>query len=261
MVISKFLKSHASEKNEELVKQLQQEARMLFFDKMMYDINDALTSILAACDVEGKEAVPKIKQYIHRINQSLNNTKNFQSNIIGDKKFNISIVVQNLIHVLKDRFKDAKYACIISDIKAPVQGDQYKFEKLLLYIFVSLSLDSGATESETLIELRQKDQDAMITILKGSFTFSEHVLTQINKIQSEAEFKGTVQITPHGNGVEIIIKIPLQFHVVKINGPIIKTVHTPPRMAVQENKSDQQNAKVNESWNKSDKLTLPDLAF
>jgi len=260
MVISKFLKSHISDKNEELVKQLQQEARMLFFDKMMYDINDALTSILAACDVEGKEAIPKIKQYIHRINQSLNNTKNFQSNIIGDKKFNVSIVLQNLIHVVKDRFKDAKYACIISDIKAPVQGDQYKFEKLLLYIFVSLSLNSGATESETLIELRQKDQDAMITILKGSFTFPEHVLEQINKIHSEADFRGTVQITPHGNGVEVIIKIPLQFHAVKISMPVIKIVHIPPRK-VEEVQSEQQNTQTHKSWNNGNKFSLPDLAY
>ncbi len=224
MVISKFLKTQSLNKHNELVEKLRREARVLFYDKMMYEINDALASILAVCDVEGREGVPKIKQYIHRINQSLNNTKNYQNNFNSEKRFNISAVIDNLIKVVKENYKDTKLACLISDIKAPVSGDQTKFELLFLHIFVSILKQNKSHESEILIELRQKNQDAMITILRDSHTFQDGELELINSIKEDESFIGEVKITPQGKGVEIIIKIPLQFKVVNITGPIIKKV-------------------------------------
>jgi len=217
MVISKLLKTQAINKHNELVNQLQQEARTFFYDRMMYEVNDALASILAACDVEGKEAVPKIKQYIHRINQSLNNTKNYQSKLEEDKKYNVSVVMENLLHVIKDNFKERRLTSLISDIKAPVVGDQSQFEKLLLHVFVNMLTQRNESESDILIELRQKDQDAMITILKDSHSFSEDVLKMIEEIKISGKFTGSIKITPHGKGIEVIIKIPLQFKVVTIS--------------------------------------------
>jgi hypothetical protein len=227
MVISKLPKTQNQDKSGELVAKLQQEAHMLFYDKMMYDINDALTSILAVCDIEGKEGIPKVKQYIHRINQSLNNTKNYQSVLKSDKEFNISAVLQNLISVIKDRYKTAKLACLISDIKAPVLCDQSKFEELFLYMFINMLTSANTMDSEILIELRQKDQDAMITILKDFHAFQPEVLENINKINGKPDFNGNIQITNHGKGVEIIMKIPLIFRVVSISNPILKKNFSP----------------------------------
>ena len=222
MVISRLLKSQIIAKYDELVKQLQAEARMLFYDHMMYDINDSLTSILAVCEVEPKEAIPKIKQYIHRINQSLNITKNYQNNSYAEKRFNVSLVSKNIIRVIKENYKDIKLVSLISDIKAPVLGDQSKFEQLLLYIFVGMFFQGNTSDSEILIELRQKDQNAMFTVLKDTFSFSKEILGQIDKIREETDFKGNVQITPQGKGVEVIIKIPLQFGLVTIGKPMLK---------------------------------------
>jgi len=259
MVISKFLKPHSADKYTELVKELQLQTRALFYDRMMYEINDALTSILAVCDVEGKEAVPKIKQYIHRINQSLNNTKNFQSSLRSDKKFNVNIVLQNLIHVIKEKYKDVKMACIISDIKAPVQGDQAKFEELLIYIFISMFTNPNVLESEMLIELRQKDQDAMVTILKDSHVFSFDIMEQINKIRDGGDFKGNVQITPHGKGIEVIIKIPLQFSLVSISNPVVKNIHHVQKKVVHRVKEAQQSEAKNNAWGGT--ISINGLAF
>jgi hypothetical protein len=223
MVISKLSKTQNSDnKHSELVSKLQQEARMLFYDKMMYDINNALASILAVCDTEGKEGIPKVKQYIHRINQALNNTKSYQSVSSCNRQFNISSALQNLIHVLKDKHKAAKLTCLISDIKAPVQCDQSRFEEFFLYMLISILASANAMDSEILIELRQKDQDAMITILKDFYVFGPEALEKINKIINKPDFNGNIQITNHGKGVEIIIKIPLIFHVISIGNPMPK---------------------------------------
>lgn len=211
MVISKLRKNQGADNYRSLIKELQRETHALFFDNMMYEINDALTSILASCDVDGREAIPKIKQYIHRINQSLNNAKNLNSEVTGDRRFNIGIVLQNLIHTIKEKYKHAKMACLISDIKAPVYGDQSKFEELLLYIFINIFSCPEAFDSEMLIELRQKDQDAMITILKDSHAFQAEELQYINSMNKGSGFEGEIQITPHGQGVEVIIRIPLHF--------------------------------------------------
>lgn len=263
MVISKFLKTNSADKYRELVKDLQQQTRTLFYDRMMYEINDALTSILAVCDVEGKDAVPKIKQYIHRINQSLNNTKNFQTSLRSDKKFNISIVLQNLIHIIKDKYKEAKMACIISDIKAPVIGDQSKFEELLLYIFINMFSSPNIQDSEALIELRQKGQDAMITILKDSHVFSLEMIEHVNKIRDGGDFKGSVSITPQGKGIEVIIKIPLQFSSVSVSNPEIKSIHTPHTNINHKLNEVQRNGPKKDTGVKisSNTISFPRLAF
>ena len=46
--------------------------------------------------------------------------------------------------------------------------------------------------SEIIIELRQNSQDAMITILKESHTFSDQALKRISKVKREGDFKGDV---------------------------------------------------------------------
>lgn len=228
MVVSRLLRSQIEKKHNELVEKLQAEAHMLFYDHMMYDINDSLTSILAVCEMDPKEAIPKVKQYIHRINQSLHDTKSYQINSYAEKKFNISIVLKNILRVIGENYKQIKLMPLLTDIKAPVQGDQSHFEQIILHAIVAILLQAGQDESELLIELRQKDQDAQLTILKDNCVFSSEVLERIRSISKKDDFSGSVQITPQGKGIEIIIRIPLQFRVVNIGNPVIKK--TPPSL-------------------------------
>jgi len=218
MVVPKMLKSQIVEKMRAGVARLQNEARMRFFDRMMYEINDSLASILAITEMEPKDSVPKIKQYIHRINQSLQNTKHYQAVSSGAKTFNVSLVLRNLVQVTEGDFRKAKLVTLISDLRAPVLGDQTKFEQLFLTILLDI-VGRVDGESETLIECRQKDQFAQITILKDRFSFSEEAMGEINRItEEEADFRGRLQITPHGNGIEVILKIPLQFQTISVTG-------------------------------------------
>lgn len=258
MVISKLIKKQDPRKQGEIIERLQQEARMLFYDRMMYEVNDSLTSILAVCDVEGRDSIPKVKQYIHRVNQSLLDAKNYQSHFSGDKKFNVSLVVKDLMHVIKENYKEGKFACLISDIKAPVQGDQSKFEILFLNIFVSMLLEGESSESEILIELRQKNQEAMLTILKDSHVFSRKSLERISEAKNKEGFKGELSITPHGKGVEIIVRIPLQFSVINVIESFEKKPQKTTTPIIRDNKHIKT---VNYSEQFDDEITFPKFAF
>ncbi len=212
MVVPKMLKSQAIEKLRTEFARLQAEAKMLFFDRMMYEINDSLTSILAITDVEPKDAIPKIKGYIHRINQSLRNTKRYQMVSSEEKKFNISQVLKNLVHVIGENFKKPKVVTLISELNAPVLGDQAKFEQLFFTIMV-----------EILLECKQKDEFAQMTIVADKFAVSEEASTLIGRITEEAtDFKGRFQAVPQGNGQEITLRIPLQFSAVNLSGAKVK---------------------------------------
>jgi len=248
-------------RQKELVKKLQAEARMLFYDHMMYDINDSLTSILAVCEIEPKEAIPKIKQYIHRINQSLHDTKNYQNNSYDEKKFNISLVVKNIIRAIEGNYRQMKLIPLVSDIKAPVLGEQSKFEQLILCILVGILFELNANDSEVLIELRQKDQDALLTILKDNFAFSKEILEQINTMSQTEDFKGSVQITPQGKGVEVIIKIPLQFQMVNIGKPILKKTTSPKQSAPRKIKIPAPNKEGVPAILEEEGVTVPGIAF
>ncbi len=218
MVVPKMLKSQVIQKMKEEVDRLQAEARLHFFDNTMYEVNDSLTSILAIAEMEPKDSISKIKHYIHRINQSLHSAKNYQIASKSDERFNLAQVLRNMLYVIEERYKKAKLVPLISDIKAPVVGDQSRFEQIFFTIFIDI-LGRAESTTEILIEARQKDQFAMVTILKDQFAFSEEALSQIDRLTAEApDLKGRVQITPQGNGVELIIKIPLQFQIVTLMG-------------------------------------------
>ena len=209
-------------KHEDLVERLQVDARMLFYDRMMYDINDSLTSILALCDVEARGSIPQIKKYISNINKSLHNTKNYHTSFTGEKRFNVSLVIKNILRILEDNYKEAQLIPFVSEIKAPGIGDQSLFEKILLCIFIDMCHKKDPDSSDIMIELRQKDQDAVFTILKDRFAFSKECLKRIDKLKEKSDFKKGIQINPHNKGVEVIIKIPLQFKTVTISKPETK---------------------------------------
>ena len=223
-------------KHEDLVERLQVDSRMLFYDRMMYDVNDSLTSILALCDMEAKGSIPKINKYISNINRSLHNTKNYHTSFTGEKRFDVSLVIKNILRVLEDNYKEVQLIPFVSDIKAPGIGDQSLFEKILLRIFIDMCHEDPDI-SDIMIELRQKDQDAVLTILKDRFTFSKECLKRIDKLKEKTDFKKGIQINPHNKGVEVIIKIPLQFKTVTISKPETKkTFHEKAKARIKQSK-------------------------
>lgn len=209
MVISKFSKSRDVQSHVLNVKKLQREISAGIFDSTVHEINDSLTSILAVCETEGKEAIPKIKQYIHRINQSLENAKNTQESESAEEKFNITQLTKSVVSVVQNEFKNRKLICLVSDIKAPTSGSRKNLELLLLNLLTDMFSSGDSDLSEVLIELRQKDQDVMLTIIKDLY----HLTPEIHSIIDDLIKKSTyeVNISPQGQGIEVVIKAPLQF--------------------------------------------------
>ncbi|MBU1017553.1 hypothetical protein KKA33_00820 [Patescibacteria group bacterium] len=208
-------------KHDELIERLQIDARMLFYDHMMYDINDSLTSILALCDIEAKKSIPRIKEYISRINGSLQNTKSYHTSFTGEKRFNITLVIKNIIRVLEEDYKQIQLMPFVSDIKAPCSGDQSLFEQIILCMLVDMC-EKEDSESGIMLELKQKEQNATLTLFKDNFTFSKECQARINKWTAESDFKGEIRTTSNGKGTEVMIQMPLQFKIVHIEKPQVK---------------------------------------
>jgi len=208
-------------KHDELIERLQIDARMLFYDHMMYDINDSLTSILALCDIEAKKSVPRIKEYISRINDSLQSTKNYHTSFTGEKRFNITLVIKNIIRVLEENYKQVQLKPLVSEIKAPCSGDQSLSEQILLCLLVDMC-ERDSSESAILLELKQKEQNATVTLFKDGFTFSKECQARVSKFTSEPDFKGQLKISSVKKGAEVVIQLPLQFKTVHIEKPKAK---------------------------------------
>ena len=118
-------------KNLELAKSFQGSMSSNFFDYAIFDIKDALTSILAICDMEDMKQVPAVKKYIKTVTNLLTDARSYQNL----DTFNVNFVLINAISVLKNHYKD-KLELIheISLIKALVIGDRSKLETFVLYV-------------------------------------------------------------------------------------------------------------------------------
>lgn len=213
MVPNKFFDLQAQQMQkqaENLHSKLIKEALQHFLDRTTHDINDALVSILGVCDAEAPALIAKVKKYIHRINNSLRFMKGYQASAHGKDVFLIAPMLQNAMDVIEDHFRGKiKFSRLISEMKAKAKGDQSKLESFLLGIFIRMAEGASDGNSEVLVELRQKDQSAMITILKDHFIFSEDALKEIK--ERSGHFLGECNVTRQGQGVEIIIRIPLIF--------------------------------------------------
>ncbi len=209
-------------RHDELIERLQVDARMLFYDRMMYDINDSLTSILALCDIEAKKSVPRIKEYISRINDSLQNTKNYHISFTGEKRFNITLLTRNILRVLEDNYKSVQFTPFISDIKAPCIGDQSLFEQVVLCMLIDMCEEKGAGESAIRLELKQESQNALLTLYKEGFTFTRECQARIDKFTAESDFQGKLQVQNDKKGTEAVIRVPLEFKTVTFQKPQVK---------------------------------------
>lgn len=197
----------------ESVKKLQKEAHDFFYDSMTCEINDALTSILAMCEQEDPLLISKVKQYIHRINQSLDLGRQSYSALNQNEKYNINFALENLLYVLKSEYKNLKILTLLSDIHIPTKGSQYAFEQFFLYIFTYFFVSEDKS-GEILVELRQKGHQILLTLVKDDCSFKKQDIHLIQQKKDELGFLGWVNLSKRGEGLELVIQIPIQFKMV-----------------------------------------------
>ncbi|MFH1012762.1 MAG: hypothetical protein V1760_03380 [Candidatus Peregrinibacteria bacterium] len=222
MVPAKLLTLQVKKKADEMVEKLRSEVPQNLLQRAICDVNDSLTSILAISDSEAPQTVPKIKECIKRINQSLQALKGYQSAKDQKGSFNINAVTENILNVVQENFQEGlKISRLMTEIKARCEGDQSDFEGFLLYLLVYLAQSTASEKSEILIELRQKGNDAMITILKDHCALEGEQMEDIE--EHAGKVNGIFKITPQGKGIEIILRIPLIFETTPLQGPTQKS--------------------------------------
>ena len=210
----------------ELTKKLQARMYAHFFEHGTHTVNDSLASILALCDIEQMQTVPRIKQYINHINQTLNSLKVYHN----ENRFNIDDVLKNVIGIVEDEFKGVSIIKQLSESKALSESNQALTESILLYILIELITskkqeDQNNDLGKIYINLHQKDKDAQIVIKNDSCIFSEEVLKEIDILKED--FQGKIYIVQKNNGISIDIRMPLSFNKPKeplfsVNKPSIK---------------------------------------
>ena len=195
----------ATKRNLEQAKAFQDDMGAHFFDHTMYDVKDALTSILALCDMEDMKQMPQVKKCIQRVTDLLHDVRLYHNNAV----FNINHVVINIINVLKKNYKNRIHIDHdINHIKANTRSDRNHLELVLLYALIE-AVESIEGELSMKIQLIQKERDAVITIRLEGFKFSTVVLNEITKFHDPERFK--MQIGSVGQGTEITLRLPLSF--------------------------------------------------
>lgn len=197
----------ATKKNMEQAKAFQEDMGAHFFEHTMYDVKDALTSILALCDMEDMKQVPQVKKYIQRVTDLLQDVGFYRSSSL----FNVNHVVINVINVLKSNYKAKVHiAHDLSFIKAFVKSDKSHLEQILLYSLIE-AVEASPEALNLKIELAQKEHDAVITIRLKDFIYSSVALREIQSFHDSVAFR--MQIITQGQGTEMVIRLPLSFDV------------------------------------------------
>ncbi len=197
----------ATKKNLEQAKAFQDDMGAHFFEHTMYDVKDALTSILALCDMEDMKQMPQVKKYIQRVTDLIQDVRSYQSRSL----FNVNHVVINVINVLKSNYKARIHIKHnLSSIKAYAKSDKGHLEQVLLYSLIE-AVESCGGELNIEIELAQKEHDASIGILFKDFQYPAVVLKAIQDLHDSSAFK--MQINTEVQETELVILLPLSFDV------------------------------------------------
>jgi len=197
----------ATRKNMESAKAFQDDMGAHFFEHTMYDVKDALTSILALCDMEDMKQVPQVKKYIQRVTDLLQDVGFYRSSSL----FNVNHVVINVINVMKGNYKAKIHIDHdLSSIKAFAKSDKSHLERILLYSLIE-AVEAVPEELNLAIELAQKEHDAVITIRLNDFTYSSVALREIQSFHDSLAFR--MQISNQEQATEIVIRLPLSFDV------------------------------------------------
>ena len=196
-------------KIDSLVDKFQQKSKILFYENMMYKVSDSLISILALSELKQEDSSFKIKNHISKINNYLKYVKEYEFDL-EKKSFNINNFINNLISLINQEDSNLKIVSLISEIKSEVYTNKIDLEKILFNIFIPILLSIN-DKSELLLELRQKDNFALLTIVKDNFFFIKETIIKINKIALKSSIDLNIQ--NQGNGVEIIFRLPLSLNI------------------------------------------------
>lgn len=195
----------ACKKNLELAKAFQDDMGALFFEHTMYDVKDALTSILALCDMEDMKQMPQVKKYITRVTDLLQDVRVYQSSSL----FNVNHVVINVINVMKHKYKSKiSFVDDLTFINASVKSDKSHLEQVLLYALIEAS-ESAQSRLQLNIELAQRERDAVITMRLEGFKYSTVAIKEIRDFHNASAFR--MQVIELNGGTEIVIRLPLSF--------------------------------------------------
>lgn len=198
----------STKKNLEQAKRFQDEMGNHFFEHTMYDIKDALTSILALCDMEDMKQTPQVKAYIKRVSDLLNDVKLYQSSYL----FNVNHVVINVINVLKDHYKARiSISHDLTYIKAYAESDKSHLEQILLYWLIEAIQASQEEPLKVRMELSQKDRNALISIKFENFLFSDVAIREIFQFYGGKAFK--MVHNKVDSSAEVIFRVPLSFDI------------------------------------------------
>lgn len=195
----------ATKRNLGLAKAFQDDMGAHFFEHTMYDVKDALTSILALCDMEDMKQVPQVKHYIQRVTDLLHDVRFYRSSSL----FNVNHVVINVINLMKEKYESKlQINHDLSFIKAYVESDKSHLEQVLLYSLIE-ALESSSDTVKTNIQLSQKETDAVIFIKLENFQYSPVILKEILAFHKPSVFR--MQITAQVDSTEIVVRLPLSF--------------------------------------------------
>ena len=198
--------AQATRRNLELAKSFQRDMDAHFLEHAMFDIKDALTSILALCDMEDMKQVPSVKKYIQNITEQLEDVVTYQSNA----PFSVSHVLINVINIIKNHYKGrAGLTYELNQIKASAECDKNHLEQILLYLIIEV-LETGVQKQRDLkLALYQLEKNAAISIKVENFQYSSAFVREIMAFYKQDAFR--LQISDKGSYTEVLVQVPLTF--------------------------------------------------
>lgn len=207
--IPEVIQLQETKKRLELAKSFQDDMGAYFFEHTMYDVKDALTSILALCDMADMKQIPQVKKYIQRVSDLMQDVRIYHEREL----FNLNHVIINVINTLKKNYKDRiGFTYDLSLVQAYTRSSQDHLEQVILYAIVEAVETSSGTLS-VVLEVTQKERDALITIKLKDYTYTDTIYKAISDFHDREAFK--MQIVPEENFTEISIRLPLSFDVKK----------------------------------------------
>ena len=198
--------TQATRRNLELAKDFQRDMDANFLEHAMFDIKDALTSILALCDMEDMKQVPSVKKYIQSITEQLEDVITYQSNA----PFSVSHVLINVINIIKNHYKNqALLTYDLSQIKAFAECDKNHLEQVLLYLVIEALESDREQVRDFKLALYQQEKNAVISIRVDKFQYNSSFLKEIMGFYNQDAFR--LQISDKGGYSQVFVQVPLTF--------------------------------------------------
>ncbi len=214
--------------NLELANTLQKGLTANFFKHTMYGVKDALSTILALCDLEEMKNIDRVKNNIQRVNGLIEDVALYHSGQV----FNARHVLENILNVLGDHYKGVlRFGFEASLPEAVVYAEQSHFEKSLLYIFTQVVEQSKNELGEfphpipAEITLLQKGMDMLVTVHFHNERLEPIVRKELLSFANKESFKLLIQ--EKAQGIEVVLRAPLAIGLPKfdhIDSPISLTV-------------------------------------